>query len=63
LSPSTAEFATSHVFVNLSEARTLANAWRLDHNETRPHSALGYQTPRQFAESLESTQLEQLTVA
>jgi putative transposase len=24
--------------------------WRLEYNEARPHSALGYQTPREFVE-------------
>jgi len=36
-------------FMNLQEARTKIEAWRLDYNQVRPHSALGYQTPEEFA--------------
>ena len=32
-------------FVNLAPARAIIEAWRVHYNTTRPHSALGYQTP------------------
>lgn len=36
-------------FMNLQEARMKIEAWRRDYNQARPHSALGYQTPEEFA--------------
>jgi hypothetical protein len=35
--------------VNLLDARRRIAAWRMEYNEKRPHSALGYRTPREFA--------------
>ena len=37
------------VFGNLLEAKVLVEAWRRQYNEQRPHSALGYQTPKAYA--------------
>jgi putative transposase len=36
-------------FVDLADARERIAAWRVDYNTRRPHSALGYQTPVEFA--------------
>ncbi len=36
-------------FQNLFEARRQIAAWRQEYNEERPHSSLGYRTPREFA--------------
>jgi len=36
-------------FLSLQEARMKIEAWRKDYNQVRPHSALGYQTPEEFA--------------
>lgn len=36
-------------FVDLLEARSEIEAWRIHYNEVRPHSALGYQPPAVFA--------------
>ena len=36
-------------FQNLFDARRKIAAWRLEYNELRPHSSLGYRTPREFA--------------
>jgi putative transposase len=36
-------------FLSLHEARVKIEAWRRDYNQARPHSALGYQTPEEFA--------------
>lgn len=47
------ELLNAELFANVSEARALGTAWRLDYNHRRPHSALGYQTPAAFAASCE----------
>jgi len=39
-------------FANLWDARRKIAAWRVEYNEERPHSALGYQTPDAFARQL-----------
>ena len=40
------------LFRSIEEARESIEAWRIDYNEVRPHSALGYQPPRVFAEAV-----------
>jgi putative transposase len=37
-------------FQNLFDARRKIAAWRKEYNEERPHSSLGYKTPKEFAE-------------
>jgi transposase InsO family protein len=39
-------------FMNLAEARWFAKRRLQEHNEERPHSSLGYQTPAEFAAGL-----------
>ena len=39
-------------FQNLFDARRKIAAWRQEYNEERPHSSLGYRTPREFAEQV-----------
>jgi putative transposase len=36
-------------FENLSDARAYGTPYRLEYNHRRPHSALGYRTPAEFA--------------
>ncbi len=36
-------------FENLFQARRKIAAWRKEYNEERPHSSLGYRTPKEFA--------------
>jgi putative transposase len=36
-------------FQNLFDARRKIGAWRTEYNEERPHSSLGYKTPKEFA--------------
>jgi putative transposase len=36
-------------FQNLFDARQKIAAWRKEYNEERPHSSLGYRTPKEFA--------------
>lgn len=42
------------VFGNLIEAKVLVEEWRRQYNEKRPHSSLGYQTPREFGRQFNS---------
>ncbi len=37
-----------HWFTDLDDARWIIEAWRIDYNEVRPHSALGNLTPSEF---------------
>ncbi len=43
------EFLNVHQFASLADVRARLEAWRVDYNEHRPHSALGHLTPREFA--------------
>lgn len=43
------EFLNQELFYTLSEARTLAEDWRIDHNQHHPHSALDGRSPDEFA--------------
>lgn len=40
-------------FLDLDDAREIIESWRIDYNTKRPHSALGYATPEEFASSLQ----------
>jgi len=46
------ECLNEHWFASVAEAQTLIEAWRVDYNTVRPHSALQGATPEQFANSL-----------
>jgi putative transposase len=43
------ECLTVSWFQNLFDARRKIAAWRIEYNEERPHSSLGYRTPKEFA--------------
>lgn len=43
------ECLNEHWFTTLAHARAVVSAWRRDYNEARPHSALNYQSPAEFA--------------
>src|SRR5262249_41194150 len=45
------ELVKGEEFASVLEARVLAAEWKKDYNEVRPHSALGYRTPAEFAAS------------
>lgn len=47
------ECLNQHWFGNLDEARRIIESWRLDYNTRRPHSALGYMTPKAFRMAFE----------
>lgn len=44
-----AECLDAHWFAGLNEVRRLAEAWRTECNESRPHRFLGERTPSEFA--------------
>ena len=44
------ECLNEHWFLSLGDARRIVEAWRQDYNQERPHSALGYRTPAEFAQ-------------
>ena len=48
-------------FPDLADARRIIEAWRIDYNTTRPHSALGYATPEEFASSVQGHAPGQMT--
>ena len=45
------ELLAVEAFNSLLEARVLVEDWRIEDNTVRPHSALGYRTPAQYAQA------------
>jgi putative transposase len=43
------ECLNRELFGSLAEVRVILESWRVEYNERRPHSALGYQTPSEYA--------------
>jgi len=43
------ECLNREIFGSLLEARIIIEAWRMEYNQRRPHSSLGYLTPAEFA--------------
>ncbi|WP_349343552.1 IS3 family transposase [Marinobacter sp. MMG032] len=50
------ECLNEHWFRDLAHAREIIGNWRRDYNENRPHSALRYQTPLEFAAGYRTTE-------
>ena len=46
------ELLNETLFRNLAHARIVIADWAADYNTERPHSALGYQTPADYARTL-----------
>ena len=46
------ELLNETMFRNLAHARVVIAAWAADYNTERPHSALDYQTPADYAQTL-----------
>ena len=46
------ELLNRELFVNLAETRVVTKQWRMEYNQDRPHSSLGYDTPNEFAAAL-----------
>lgn len=57
------ELFNMHRFMSIFEARRAAADWMRDYNEVRPHSALGYESPGEFAERFKTNQPSQLSAA
>ena len=45
------ECLNRELFGSLLEARIILESWRVEYNTQRPHSALGYRTPNEYAQS------------
>jgi transposase InsO family protein len=43
------EFLNGEIFYSLKEAQILTERWRVEYNEERPHSSLGYLTLNEYA--------------
>jgi len=48
------ELLNETIFTSMAQARAVIAAWMADYNTTRPHSALGYQTPAAHAAKLKA---------
>jgi putative transposase len=46
------ECLNEHWFLDLDDARTKIEAWRVDYNEVRPHSSLANATPKEYSSTL-----------
>jgi len=45
------EVLNRQLFYSVKEAKVIVEDWRLEYNNRRPHSSLGYRTPAEFAAS------------
>jgi transposase InsO family protein len=43
------ECLNREVFGSILEEKVVVESWRIEYNQQRPHSSLGYQTPEEFA--------------
>jgi transposase InsO family protein len=43
------EFLNGREFESVADAQAQADGWRREYNTVRPHSSLGYQTPKEFS--------------
>jgi putative transposase len=50
------ELLAVEAFSTLLEARVLVEDWRIEYNTVRPHSALGYLTPSDYAKAWTANQ-------
>jgi putative transposase len=46
------ECLIAHWFTSLTQAQEIAETWRAEYNESRPHRALGEKTPNEFANEI-----------
>lgn len=57
------EFLERCEFESATDAQAQARWWRREYNTIRPHSALGYQTPKEFSDTCDRKTKEQPTQA
>ena len=50
------------IFTTLLEAKIMAEDYRQDYNQNRPHSSLGYKTPHEFKKNWHHNNQELTTV-
>lgn len=48
------ECLNEELFLDLEDAKKKIEKWRVYYNERRPHTALGFKTPKQFEEDFET---------
>jgi putative transposase len=51
------ECLNQHWFLSLEDAQEKIEAWRIEYNSERPHSALDYQTPNEFINQKEQQRI------
>jgi putative transposase len=51
------ECLNEHWFLSLEDAQEKIEAWRIEYNSERPHSALNYQTPDEFINKIEQQRI------
>lgn len=57
------ECLNQHWFANIPHARRVIENWRKEYNDARPHSALGYLTPSEFAQQWRDAQRRNASVS
>jgi Integrase core domain len=57
------ELLSMHRFTTIFEARRRTDEWKIDYNEVRPHSGLGYQAPKELAKASKIIPRSQLAAA
>jgi len=50
------ELLNAYMFYSLNEAREMCENWRIDYNEERPHKALNYLSPLNYARMMNRDQ-------
>lgn len=55
------ECLNTHWFDSIGQARTILEAWRVDYNESRPHSALKELTPAEFIRKINNLDSEPIS--
>lgn len=51
------ECLNEELFFDLADAKKKIEKWRMYYNEVRPHTSIGFKTPKQYEKELESEQL------
>lgn len=51
------ECLNEELFFDLADAKKKIEKWRVYYNEVRPHTSIGFKTPKQYEEELENQEL------